>query len=133
MKNDHIAFEVSNLDQSIRFYTQVLGLRVLSRNVSIEDQEEYAFLELTGANLELLQRLGGEPFVKPTLKPPYCPHLALTIGDMAQTLKWIEGNCIPVIKGPLEIAGEVKWIYVSDPDNNVIEFIQWLKEGRRDS
>jgi lactoylglutathione lyase len=127
MKNDHMAFEVSNMDQSIQFYTQVLGLPLLFRKVNQEEQEEYAFLELTGGNLELLQRLGGEPFVKPTIKPPYCPHLAISSKDMAQTLKLIEEHRIPVIKGPLEIAGAEKWIYISDPDNNVIEFIQWLK------
>jgi hypothetical protein len=27
-----------------------------------------------------------------------------------------------------EVEGEEKWIYISDPDNNVIEYIQWLKE-----
>lgn len=126
MKNDHVAFEVSNMDQSIRFYTQVLGLRLLFRKVNIEEQEDYAFLELTGGNLELLHRLDGKPFAKPTIKPPYCPHLALTSEDMNQTLRLIEEHHIPVIKGPLENA-ESKWIYISDPDNNVIEYVQWLK------
>ncbi len=127
MKNDHMAFEVSDMDQSIRFYTQVLGLRLLFRKVNTEEQEEYAFLELTGGNLELIQRLGGEPFTRPTIKPPYCPHLALTSEDMDQTLKLIEEHHIPVVKGPLENPGAEKWIYISDPDHNVVEFIQWLK------
>jgi lactoylglutathione lyase len=127
MKTDHMAFEVSNMDQSIRFYTQVLGLRLIFRKVNSEEQEEYAFLELTGGNLELLQRLDGEPFVKPTIKPPYCPHLALISEDMDQTLKLIADHHIPVVKGPLENPGAEKWIYISDPDNNVVEFIQWLK------
>jgi lactoylglutathione lyase len=126
MKNDHMAFEVSNMDQSIEFYTQALGLRLLFREVNPEEQEDYAFMELTGGNLELLQWLGGEPFVKPTIKPPYCPHLAITSEDMNRTLQLIEENHIPVIKGPLENAGS-KWIYISDPDNNVIEYVQWLK------
>jgi lactoylglutathione lyase len=53
--------------------------------------------------------------------------LALTSDDMAQTLKMIEDHRIAVVKGPLEIVGAEKWIYISDPDNNVIEYIQWLK------
>jgi lactoylglutathione lyase len=127
MKNDHIAFEVSNMEESLRFYTQGLGLRLLFRKVNREEGEEYAFLELKGGNLELIQRLEGEPFVKPLIKPPYCPHLALTSEDMAQTLRLIENHHIPIVKGPLEVAGEVKWIYISDPDHNLIEYIQWLK------
>jgi catechol 2,3-dioxygenase-like lactoylglutathione lyase family enzyme len=127
MKNDHMAFEVSNMDQSIKFYTRGLGLRLLSRTVNEEEKEDYAFLDLTGGNLELIQRLDGQPFIKPTIKHPYCPHLALTSDDMNKTLKLFEDQHIPIVKGPLEIAGEAKWVYIRDPDNNVIEFIQWLK------
>jgi lactoylglutathione lyase len=125
-KNDHMAFEVSNMDESIKFYTQVLGLRLIFRKVNAEEQEDYAFLELEGGNLELIQRLDDVPFEKPQLKPPYCPHVALTTEDIANTLRIIEDRHIPIVKGPLEIEGEEKWLYISDPDNNVIEYIQWM-------
>lgn len=127
MKNDHMAFEVSNMEESLRFYTQGLGLRLLFRKVNREEGEEYAFLELKGGNLELIQRLEGEPFVKPLIKPPYCPHLALTSEDMTQTLRLIEEHHIPIVKGPLEVTGAEKWIYLSDPDHNLIEYVQWPK------
>lgn len=127
MKNDHMAFEVSNMEESLNFYTQKLGLRLLFRDVNMDVEEDYAFLELEGGNLELIQRLDGEPFVRHTLKAPYCPHLALGTDDMARTLKMIEEQHIPIVSGPLEVAGAEKWVYVSDPDNNVVEFIQWLK------
>jgi len=126
-KNDHMAFQVSNMDESIRFYTEALGLRLMFRHINPAEQEDYAFLELEGGNLELLQRLGDEPFERPKIKPPYCPHLALTTDNMDETLKMIREKQIPLVKGPLEIEGAEKWLYISDPDNNVIEFIQWLK------
>jgi catechol 2,3-dioxygenase-like lactoylglutathione lyase family enzyme len=77
------------MDQSLRFYTKVLGLRLLFREVNVEEQEDYSFLELEGGNLELLQWLGGKPFIKPRIKPPYCPHLALRSEDMPQILETI--------------------------------------------
>ncbi len=125
IKNDHMAFQVSNMDASIRFYTEALGLKLLFRHVNEEVREDYAFLELDGGNLELLQYLGA-PFVKPEIKPPYCPHLALATDDMDETLRLFKERGIPVVKGPLENPGEERWVYVSDPDNNIIEFIQWL-------
>jgi len=125
IKNDHTAFQVSNMDASIRFYTEALGLKLLFRHVNEEMREDYAFLELDGGNLELLQYLGA-PFVKPEIKPPYCPHLALATDDMDETLRLFTEHGIPVVKGPLENPGEERWVYVSDPDNNIIEYIQWL-------
>jgi lactoylglutathione lyase len=127
MKNDHVAFRVSNMEKALAFYTQALGLHLLSRSTNAAEREEYAFLELEGGNLELIQRLAEEPFLKPTIRPPYCPHFAIVTDDMAKTTAMIKAAQIPIVKGPLEIAGEETWIYISDPDNNVIEFIQWLK------
>jgi len=98
IKNDHMAFQVSNMDASIRFYTEALGLKLLFRHVNEEVREDYAFLELDGGNLELLQYLGA-PFVKPRVKPPYCPHLALATGDMDETLRLFTEHGIPVVKG----------------------------------
>lgn len=123
-KNDHMAFEVSNMDAAIAFYTQSLGLRLVVRDVS--DDEDCAFLELDGGNLELLQRRDGAPFEKQEIRPPYCPHIALSTPDMTETLRMIEERNIPVVKGPIEVPGAVKLVYVRDPDNNVIEYVQWL-------
>ena len=47
---------------------------------------------------------------------------------MDATLAMIQEKDLTIVKGPLEVAGKVKWIYVSDPDQNVIEFIEWIEE-----
>ena len=124
-KNDHTAFQVSDMDAAIQFYTESLGLRLLFREINHEEREAFAFLELDGGNLELLQLL-DQPFVKPVIKPPYCPHLALETEDMSQVLEMIAAKGLTVIKGPLEVPDKERWIYISDPDHNVIEYIQWI-------
>jgi lactoylglutathione lyase len=123
-KNDHTAFRVSALDAAIGFYTERLGLRLLFRSVNQDQQEAYALLELEGGNLELIQTLDAA-FVAPKIEPPYCPHLALGTDDLSKVVDAIRAKGIKVVKGPLEIPGEEKWIYISDPDNNVIEYIEW--------
>lgn len=128
MKNDHMAFQVSNMDRSIKFYTETLGLRLRFRNRNEEEKEDYAFLELEGGNLELIQRLDGPPFQLPRIAPPYCPHLALGTDDMTKTLGMIQQKGVPIVKGPLEIKGAERWVYIHDPDNNVIEYIEWMDE-----
>jgi lactoylglutathione lyase len=126
-KNDHTAFQVSDMDAAVKFYTESLGLRLQFRSISEQSHEAIAFLELEGGSLELIQFL-DEPYVKPVLKPPYCPHFAIQTEDMAQVMAMVAARGLTVIKGPNENPGEVRWIYISDPDHNVIEYIQWLSK-----
>lgn len=125
LRTDHIALPVSDMDVAVQFYAEKLGLRLMFREVDPVQQEEFAFFELEGGNLELLKSLAGA-HEKPVVKPPYTPHLALTTDDMAATLKLFEDQQISIVKGPLRIEGKVTWLYIIDPDNNVIEFVQWF-------
>ena len=125
LRTDHVALPVSDMDKAIKFYTETLGLQVISREIDPIQQEEFTFLALQGGNLELLKSL-AHPFEKPDIRPPYTPHLALATDDMTVTLNLIEQHGIPLVKGPLLIEAKVTWLYIADPDNNVIEFVQWL-------
>ena len=126
---DHVAFRVSDLDAALRFYSDGLGMKLMFRERDAEHHEAFAFLELDGGNLELLQCLDEEnrptAFERPRIEPPYCLHLALRTDDLDAVVSMLETRGIPVVKGPLEIPGSVRWLYAADPDHNVIEFVQW--------
>lgn len=127
---DHFAFAVSDLDRAITFYRDGLGLPLMFRRLDEEHHEAFAFLELEGGNLELLQALDEEnrplPHSAPPLKKPFCPHLALATEDLDGLCERLREKGIGILKGPMEIAGSVRWLYLADPDNNVIEFVQWM-------
>ncbi|MBC8186357.1 VOC family protein [candidate division KSB1 bacterium] len=128
---DHFAFRVTELDRAIKFYQDILGLRLISKTVDEDHHEAFAFLELEGGNLELLQLLDENNQLIPSenseVKEPYCPHLALKCGNLDQFVLELEDKKIEIVKGPLEIPGMVKWLYITDPDNNIIEFVEWIK------
>jgi len=125
---DH--FAVADLDRAIAFYRDVLGLPLMFRELDPIHHEAFAFLELKGGNLELLQALDEEnrplPLAPPSLREPYCPHLALATDDLDGLQDRLRAHGVPLLKGPLEIAGKVRWLYFADPDNNVLEYVQWL-------
>jgi len=127
--NDHTAFQVSDIEKAIEFYTKIIGLNFKFKSINEEEQEAYAFLELDGGSLELIQKLNSD-YEKPTIKPPYCPHFAIETKGMNYTMNIINKNHVNIIKGPLEIKDEEKWIYISDPDNNIIEFIEWVSKNK---
>lgn len=127
---DHVALRVADLDASIVFYTEKIGLRLMFRELDPEHHEAFAFLELDGGNLELLQMLDEEnlplPHTPPVPAPPYCPHVALGVDDLDAVLEKARRDGLALLKGPLEIPGKVRWLYLADPDQNVLEFVQWL-------
>ena len=130
MKADHFAFEVSDINRAVKFYTEALGMKLLFNHFDEVHHEAYAFLELDGCNLELLQGFDEEnkpvPFQKSELRQPYTPHLAIVTENIEKKSMMLQDKNVTIVKGIMEIPGEVKWLYASDPDNNVIEFVQWL-------
>lgn len=127
MKMDHCGFQVKNMDAAIKFYTEKLSFKLDYRAINEEEQEEYAFLSLGKARLELIQDLVNE-YKLPTIKKPYCPHFCIEIDDMAKAIVDLKSMNIRVVKGPLKIENEETWIYFADEDNNVLEYIQWFNK-----
>jgi catechol 2,3-dioxygenase-like lactoylglutathione lyase family enzyme len=129
---DHVALRVADLDRAITFYRDKIGLSLMFSEVDPEHHEAFAFLELEGGNLELLQLLddGNQPlpFTQPAPAPPWCPHVALGVADLDALMGTLAENGLALLKGPLEIPGKVRWLYLADPDNNVLEFVQWLRD-----
>ena len=127
---DHVAVQVADIDRAIAFYTEVLELPLMFKQEDREHGEVFAFLELEGGNLELLSRIDGEgspiPFTRPEIQKPYCPHVALAVEDIDVAVEKLQSKGITLIDGPLIIPGKVRWLYFADPDNNVIEYVQWL-------
>ena len=126
MRFDHCAYQVSDIETAVEFYTKKLGFKLLSVDVSEQHRIKYAFLELNGAKIELLEDLNGN-FIKPQIKEPFCPHYCIEVEDMNAAVNQLKANDIEIVSGPSAcVDGEIL-VYFKDPDGNVIEYIQWLK------
>ena len=127
MAYDHCAFRVSNLANSIQFYTEKLGFTFLFQNENPAHHEKYAFLDYHGARLELIETTDAA-YHPARPEKPYCPHLCFETDDMDTVIAMLKANDIPLLDGPNEIPGSEKWFYFTDPDGNVLEFIHWYHQ-----
>jgi len=127
MEMDHCGFQVKNLDNAIHFYTEKLQFKLDYRAVNAQEQEEYAFLSLGKARLELIQDLVNDYDI-PAINKPYCPHFCIEIDDMERAVADLKRMNIKIVKGPLKIENEESWIYFADEDNNILEYIQWFNK-----
>jgi len=85
---DHIGIAVSNLDESVGFYTDVLGLKLHGTETVPEQKVRVAFLPVGDTEIELLESTDPEgPIAKfIEAKGPGIQHLAFRVDDVEKAL-----------------------------------------------
>jgi len=121
----HTMLRVGDLDKSIAFYTDVLGMKLLRRNDYPGGKFTLAFVgfqdEADGAVLELTYNWGVESY---DLGNAY-GHIAIEVEDAYNACDMVRerGGKIISEAGPMK-HGTTILAFVEDPDGYKIEFIQ---------
>ncbi|MBL8466204.1 lactoylglutathione lyase [Methyloversatilis discipulorum] len=121
----HTMLRVGNLDRSIDFYTNVLGMRELRRKDYPDGKFTLAFVgyqdEADGAVLELTHNWDTDKY---DLGNAY-GHIALEVDDAYATCEQVKARGGKVVReaGPMK-HGSTVIAFVEDPDGYKIEFIQ---------
>ena len=121
----HTMLRVGDLDRSIAFYTEVLGMRVLRRNDYPDGKFTLAFVgyqdETEGAVIELTYNWGVDKYELGTA----FGHIALEVEDAYAACEEIRKRGGKVVReaGPMK-HGTTVIAFVEDPDGYKIELIQ---------
>lgn len=121
----HTMLRVVDLDRSIAFYTEVLGMRLLRRNDYPEGKFTLAFVgyqeESVGAVLELTHNWGVDAYELGTAYG----HIALEVPDAYAACDAIRARGGKVVReaGPMK-HGTTVIAFVEDPDGYKVELIQ---------
>lgn len=119
----HTSITVKDIDASIRFYTEVLGLTFERRRRIPENRAEVAFVHdpTSGARVELTHWDD-----KPTVEAgEQLDHLAFEVPGLDQFLTHARGKGVRVAKEPFELAGgSGRLAFILDPDEVWIELIE---------
>ena len=121
----HTMLRVGDLDKSIEFYTQVMGMQLLRKHDNEEYKYTLAFLgyadESEQAVIELTYNWGVSEY---DLGTAY-GHIAIEVDDVYQACEKIRqaGGTISREPGPVK-GGTTEIAFVRDPDNYALELIQ---------
>jgi len=136
----HTAISVADLDRSIRFYCDLLGMKVewridhrkseaLEKVVGLKNVEvSYAMLSGWGGRIEIFQYHSpqGERF--PPNKP-VCDkgitHLAFQVEEIDSLYEKLLSHGVRFNSPPQVVREGVKAAYFHDPDGMTIEFVQY--------
>ena len=119
----HTSITVRNMDESLRFYTDVLGLQFERRRAIPENRAEIAFVldPASGGRVELTHWADKEQFEA----GEQLDHLAFEVPDLDQFLSRVRGEKIRIAKEPYTLQGGSHRIaFILDPNDVWIELIE---------
>jgi len=123
MKFLHTSITVRRMDESLAFYTEVLGLEFERRRTIPENRAEIAFVRdpVSGARIELTHWEGKEAFEA----GEQLDHLAFEVDDLDRFLMKMRAKNVRVAKEPYRLSGGSSRIaFILDPNDVWIELIE---------
>lgn len=145
----HVGITVSDIDRSIKFYRDVLGLdhidgpseprggEIMSKGLGLVDGEVIIAKFKVGErqdSLELLMYTKPEPTAKgPFLaNTPGTAHYAFHVEDVMEAKKELESRGVeffsePIIGGTQSAKSTAgwRWVYFRDPDGTMLELVDY--------
>ena len=120
----HTAIICSDYARSKRFYTEVLGLRVLAENYRAARQSYKLDLALPdGGQIELFSFPGAPP--RPSRPEAQgLRHLAFTVNDVAQCKADLEAAGVPVEDIRVDEFTGRRFTFFADPDGLPLELYE---------
>ena len=117
----HTRFRVSDMDKSLWFYRDVLGMEIVEQKTSPRGSI-LVFLRFpgTGCKLELCSFSDSGKIEV----PEDLVHLAFEVESLENCILKLEEAGIPVTEGPIDSSNGTRFIFTEDPDKYEIELIQ---------
>ena len=118
----HTRFRVSDMEKSIIFYRDILGMKVIEQKISPRGSK-LVFLSFPDIDCEL--ELCSFPESGSVQVPEDLVHLAFEVDDLNMCIEKLKEAGIPITEGPVESSNGTRFIFTEDPDKYEIELMQY--------
>jgi lactoylglutathione lyase len=124
MKIDHASITVRDMDESLRFYCDTLGLKLVRRREIPENRAEIAFVSGSGDdNIGLELTYWKEK--KDWVEGDQLDHIAFIVPDAKAAVNDLRMKGVEIAKEPYSLKGSKSVItFIKDPNGIWLELIQ---------
>ena len=127
---DHVEIVTDQLEQTERFYTEVLGFTVKARD-RIERSGlgvpiDLVYLDLGGTVVELISYEGAPADPAPQTEHLGYRMMALEVDDMQKTADYLKTKGVDIVWGP-RVRETYSRAEICDPNGYRIELRQWFR------
>lgn len=117
----HTRFRVSDMEESLHFYTNILGMKVLEQKTSPRGST-LVFLRFPDTECDL--ELCSFPNSGKVEVPEDLVHLAFEVENLEDCISKLKQAGVSITEGPIESSNGSRFIFTEDPDKYEIELIQ---------
>lgn len=127
---DHVNLHVRDVERAIAFYTEVLGLKLVRRDVNADGQTTFVSVKAGPQIIDLMPRPDYQPPLESEPRSQGFNHLALVIEptDPHELIAYLKAHGAEVYRGPVQVSGAYGMgtaVYFFDPDRHAIELKQY--------
>ena len=117
----HTSITVKDMDESIAFYTEKLGMTLKSRREIKQNNAEIAFLEIEGTNHRI--ELTWWKDKKDYAEGDQLDHIAFGVKDLRTTIEAMRAKGVDIAKEPYSL-GSSQIAFIKDPNGIWLELIE---------
>ena len=117
----HTSITVKDMDESIAFYTEKLGMTLKSRREIKQNNAEIAFLEIEGTNHRI--ELTWWKDKKDYAEGDQLDHIAFGVNDLRTTIEAMRAKGVDIAKEPYSL-GSSQIAFIKDPNGIWLELIE---------
>ncbi|PIQ96326.1 MAG: glyoxalase [Nitrospinae bacterium CG11_big_fil_rev_8_21_14_0_20_56_8] len=118
----HTRFRVRDMDRSIHFYRDILGMKITEQKTSPRGSR-LVFLGFPGCDAEL--ELCSFPASGDIHVPEDLVHLAFEVDNLETCMEKLKQAGIPITEGPVQSGSGTRFIFTEDPDKYEIEMMEY--------
>jgi glyoxylase I family protein len=123
-KIHHIAIICSDYEVSKKFYTEILGFKIINETYRKERESYKLDLALNGDYIIELFSFPNPPKRPTRPESAGLRHLAFEVDDLDKMIAWLTNRKVEVEQVRIDEITNRRFTFIADPDNLPIEFYE---------